>query len=278
ANRLHAWIDVEDGTIVGQGQDGGGLIGSTTMRFGQNRSATFAAIPLPDLAGKPQVGDGFVRFTQTAGGRTGVPTPRRVNRPPFVQLRAPLAWTTLSVTLYADGRTDSGLVGASPFPRHWVYDDAGDLVAKSGVIDYASWYRTAFGKHSPWGAADSPALVTAVESALERELSEHLMRAGDKPDIRTVKAGKDLFNQGDEGAELFLVLDGVLAVEVDGEALAELGPGALVGERAVIEGGRRTATLRAVTRCKVAAAPGDRIDPAALAAVAEGHRREDRSA
>ena len=37
-----------------------------------------------------EVRDGMVRFTQTAGGRTGVPTPRRVNRPPFVQVSAPL--------------------------------------------------------------------------------------------------------------------------------------------------------------------------------------------
>ena len=44
---------------------------------------------LPDLRREPEVGDGWVRFSQTAGGRTGVPTPRHVNRPPFVQVSAP---------------------------------------------------------------------------------------------------------------------------------------------------------------------------------------------
>ena len=67
----------------------------------------------------------------------------------------------------------------------------------------------------------------------------------------------------------------MLAVEVDGEPLAELGPGAILGERAVLEGGTRTSTLRAVTKCRVAVARGDQLDRAALEKVSEGHRRED---
>lgn len=70
------------------------------------------------------------------------------------------------------------------------------------------------------------------------------------------------------------MLNGVLVVEVDGEPLAELGPGAVLGERAVLEGGVPTSTLRAVTECKVVAVPPDHIDPAKLARLAEGHRRE----
>ena len=66
-----------------------------------------------------------------------------------------------------------------------------------------------------------------------------------------------LVEQGSASDDLFLLLNGVLVVEVDGEALAELGPGAVLGERAVLEGGTRTATLRAVTECKVAAVPAD---------------------
>ena len=277
ANRLTGWIEVEDDKIVGYGQDGSGMIGSTTMRLG-SKSTTIAAFPLPDVRPEPEVGDGWVRFTQTAGGRTGVPTPRRVSHPPFVQVTAPLAWSTLQLTLHADGRAEPELTGASPFPRHWLYGDDGKVIAKTGVIEFKKWYRKAFGKHSPWGDADSPALVTAVETALERTLSEQVMKAGEKPDIRKVKKGKLLTEQGTPGDELFLLLDGVLAVEVDGEPLAELGPGALLGERAVIEGGLRTSTLRAVTRCTVACASGDRIDKAVLAEVAEGHRREDQQA
>ncbi len=71
------------------------------------------------------------------------------------------------------------------------------------------------------------------------------------------------------------VSDGVLSVEVDGESLAEVGPGAILGERAALEGGQRTATLRAVTPCRVAVAPGDAIDRALLVEPSEGHRREE---
>jgi hypothetical protein len=277
ANRLRAWIEVEDGSIVSHGQEGLGMIGSTTMKVG-SKSATFAAVALPDLRPEPEVGDGWVRFVQTAGGRTGVPAPRRVSHPPFVQVSAPLAWSTVQLTLHADGRAEPELVGASPFPRHWLYGDSGEVVAKTGVIEFKTWYRKAFGKHSPWGDTDSPALVTAVESALERALSEQVMKGDAAPEIRKVKKGKALVEQGTPGDELFLLLDGVLSVEVDGEPLAELGPGALLGERAIIEGGLRTSTLRAVTRCTVACAPGDRIEPTVLAEVAEGHRREDQQA
>ena len=44
------------------------------------------------------------------------------------------------------------------------------------------------------------------------------------------------------------------------EEVAEIGPGAIVGERALLEGGTRTATLTARTRCRVAVIPGELID------------------
>jgi hypothetical protein len=274
ANEHRAWIDVEDGRIVGYGYDGGGRMGVTKVRMAR-REVTFAAFALPDLQAEPEVGDGWVRFVQTAGGRTGVPAPRRVSRPPFVQWDAPLVWTTLALTLHADGRTEHEVVGASSFPRNWIYDDGGRVVAKSGLMDFKQWYRRAFGKHSPWGDEDSPALVTAVETALERELSVTIMRGGTAPAIRKLAAGKELVMQGDPGDEVFLLLDGVLTVEVGGEPLAQIGPGAVLGERAVLEGGVRTSTLRAETACKVAVAAADQLDRAALAELSSGHRRED---
>jgi CRP-like cAMP-binding protein len=128
---------------------------------------------------------------------------------------------------------------------------------------------------TPWGDEDSPALITAVETALERQLSLTLMRGGSKPRISKIKEGELLTEQGQEGDDLYLLLDGVLRVEVDGEPLAELGPGAIVGERAVLEGGVRTSSLRAVTKCKVAAENASEVDRKALVELAEGHRREE---
>ena len=63
------------------------------------------------------------------------------------------------------------------------------------------------------------------------------MRGDKAPKIRTVQAGDLITEQGAEEDDVFLVLDGVVGVEVDGEPLAELGPGALLGERAILEGG-----------------------------------------
>ncbi|MDP8969773.1 MAG: cyclic nucleotide-binding domain-containing protein [Actinomycetota bacterium] len=274
ANELRAWIEVEDGRIVDHGQTGSGHIGSTTARLGP-RSITFPAVALPDLRAEPQVGDGWVRFSQTAGGRTGAPMPRRVSRPPYVQIIAPIAWTSLALTIHADGRAQHEVLGASPFPRHWVYDHEGRLAAKSGLIDFKSWSLESFGERTPWGDYDSPAVVTQVETALERDLSATIMRAGAKPTMRKVKQGDALVEQGAPGAELYLLLDGVLRVEVDGEPLAEVGPGAVLGERAILEGGTRTATLRAVTACRVAVASADQLDRAALEELSAGHRREE---
>lgn len=274
ANRVEGWADVEGGEIVGAGYNRGGVMGSTTVRLG-GKGITFAAIELPELRDEPIVTPESATFVQTYGGRTALPAPRRVQRPPFVQFRAPLVWTTLKLTINADGSSDFEVVGASVFPRHWVYDNEGKLAAKVGLADFKQWYRRSFGRHTPWGATNSTALVTAVETALERELAGLIMRGGDEPSMRKLKPGALLTEQGAEGNEVFLVLDGVLAVEVDGKPLAELGPGAILGERAVLEGGKRTSTLRAVTKCRVAVARGDQLDRAALEQISEGHRREE---
>jgi len=273
ANHLTAWADIDGGRIADCGYSGGGLMGATTVRLAKLR-ATFEPVPLPDIRHEPELTDDAVRFVQTTGGRTGLPAPRRVKHPPFVQFRAPTVWTTLALTIRADGTSSFEVLGASKFPRHWVYDADGKLDAKVGLADFKEWYRDAFGKHTPWGDRDSKALVTAVETALERQLSTTIMRAGSKPDIRTVKKGRTLVEQGEEGRDLFLVLDGVLSVVIDGEVVAELGPGAILGERAVLEGGIRTATLSAATNVRVAVASPDQIDRDALLRLAEGHRRE----
>jgi hypothetical protein len=274
ANRLGAWIDVENGKIVDHGYTGGAVMGSTTLRLG--KQATFAAVGFPEIRNDPEVTLTSVRFVQTAGGHPAIPAPRRVSHPPFVQLKGPTVWTTLALTIGVEGSVRFELAGASPFPRHWVYDAAGNLAQKAGLTNFREWYRHAFGKHTPWGDEDSKVLVTTVETALERELSHIVMRGDAKPAIKKVRKGKTLTKQGEPGNEVYLLLDGVLAVEVDGEPLAELGPGAILGERAVLEGGVRTSTLRAVTKCKVAAVGADHLDPDTLAEISKGHRREER--
>jgi hypothetical protein len=226
----------------------------------------FAAVALPDLRPDPEVGDGWVRFGQTAGGLLSVGMPYRPDAAASPRLAAPAAWTTLALTIHADGRSEQALVGASPFPRHWVYDHGGRLIATSGVVDFTGWQADAWDPFTPWGGRDAPVRATAVETALERELSRIIVDSA--PHWLRLRKGATLVEQGDPGDELYLLFDGLLAVEIDGRTVTELGPGAVVGELAVLAGGRRTATLRAVTGCRVAAVPGNRIDRAALAELA----------
>jgi CRP-like cAMP-binding protein len=191
ANQLRAWIEVEDGRVIGYGHLGRGHMGRTSLRAGP-RQLVFPAVALPDLRPDPEVGATWVRFVQTAGGRSGL-----------------------------------------PLPRHWIYDHTGALAAKTGLVDLTGWQRGAFGRHSPWGDEESPALVTAVETALERRLSRLVIDA--QPSFRKLKRGATLVEQGAPGSELFLLFEGVLAVEVDGRVITEVGPGAIVGEMAVLE-------------------------------------------
>ena len=100
------------------------------------------------------------------------------------------------------------------------------------------------------------------------------MSGASKPTISKLKAGTTLVRQGEVGTEVFLLLDGVLRVEHDGERLAEYGPGAMLGERAHLEGGVRTSTLVAVTPCRVASVRGDQLERGALHELSKGHRRE----
>jgi hypothetical protein len=273
ANQLKAWIEVEDGEIRDYGYGGGGLVGSTRFQLGP-AGVTVPGVAFPTLQSEPVVRDKAVRFVQTVGGRAGFPAPRRVSGKPFFRIQSASAWTTLGLTIRADGSSEHELVGASRFPRHWIYDREGNVVQKAGTIDFKAWYRESHGEHTPWGDEDSDAFVTQAESALERQISRQLMQEGAAPKRRKLDVDDTLVEQGDAGDELFLLLDGVVSVEVDGNEVAEIGPGAILGERAALEGGKRTSTLRARTRCRVAVIPADTIDRKALDAIAAVHRRE----
>src|SRR5215217_2329584 len=228
--------------------------------------------PHPDAAGRhrPDLLRGQLpRPARRAGGR-------RRGRPvhpdgwrPAGHAVAP-SGPALALSVRADGTASFEVIGASSFPRHWIYGHDGTLQAKTGLIDFDTWYRESFGEKNPWGDEESPTVVTAVETELERELSAIII--GSNPPFRRLRTGDVLVSQGDPGDELYLLFDGVLAVEQDGQTVVEVGPGAILGEMALLEGGRRTATLRAVTRCRVAVVPGGRVDRAALAEVARRRR------
>jgi CRP-like cAMP-binding protein len=64
---------------------------------------------------------------------------------------------------------------------------------------------------------------------------------------REFAAGDTLMSQGDFGHCLFLIEDGMAEVSVHGSRVAVVGPGAVVGEAAVLASGRRTASVVATS-------------------------------
>jgi hypothetical protein len=273
ANQLRAWIEVDDGKIVDSGYSGGALVGTTHVKVGP-KTMSFPGVKYPLIQAEQEVGPDWVKFVQSAGGRMGLPAPRRVSGKPFFQISSASAWTTLQLIIYADGTSKHSLMGASPFPRHWIYDDQGNLVEKSGEIDFERWWRESYGPNTPWGGEENPTLVAAVESELERELSQIVMSDSKSLPRRELKEGEALVEQDEPGMSIFLILDGILDVEVGGETFAQVGPGAIVGERASLEGGMRTSTLRAATKVRAVVIPLQAIEAGEITALATAHRRE----
>lgn len=272
ANRLGAWIEVDGDEIVDAGYCGRGVVGSTSGGIGPAR-ITLPGVGYPVLQHEPEIIASTARFVQSVGCRTGAPLPHRTDRPPYLRITAPTTWTTLALEIDIDGTSRFEVVGAAAFPRHWIYDHNGELAAKNGMVNWADWTRTHAHEQSPWHGVERTIPVAEAEPAVERALSGRVM--GSQPEIRELPAGTPLTVQGEQGHELYLVLDGMFRVDVDGEVVAEIGPGAIVGERAVLEGGNRTSTVTASTPARVAAVAVDALDTEALVDVAAGHRRED---
>lgn len=70
-------------------------------------------------------------------------------------------------------------------------------------------------------------------------------------DLIELESGTVLIEQGRHGGEAFIIVDGTVTVSRHGDELATLGPGGVVGEVAVLDRGRRTATVTADTPIEV---------------------------
>ncbi|AKU91552.1 serine/threonine phosphatase PrpC [Vulgatibacter incomptus] len=68
---------------------------------------------------------------------------------------------------------------------------------------------------------------------------------------RSFEAGEPILNEGEPGAQLFVVVKGKVAVEAGGTRIAEIGRGGHFGEMGLIEPASRSASVRALepTRC-----------------------------
>jgi CRP-like cAMP-binding protein len=85
------------------------------------------------------------------------------------------------------------------------------------------------------------------------ELSPHdLERVAHRADEIDVPEGTHLLDEGRFPHEFFVVLDGTVDVVHDGQNVASLGRGDFLGEIAILEGLRRTATVVAATPVRAA--------------------------
>lgn len=81
-------------------------------------------------------------------------------------------------------------------------------------------------------------------SALSKRDLQRLARATDEIQVA---AGTELTTQGGVGREAFVIVSGTATVAKDGRIEAEVGPGAHIGELALLDGGPRSATVTATT-------------------------------
>jgi CRP-like cAMP-binding protein len=85
-------------------------------------------------------------------------------------------------------------------------------------------------------------------SGMPRASIERLAQAAR---VRLATTGQVVVRQGERGAEFFIIADGQAEVSIlergEEKAVRKLKPGDFFGERALLEGGLRTATVRAVT-------------------------------
>ena len=247
-------------------------MGSTTVRLGR-KGVTFAAVELPELRDEPVVTPTARPSCRPTAAVPRCPRPPRAASSVRAVPRAPGVDDALAhgprrrfEQLRARGASSSRGTGCTT--------TEGKLAAKAGLADFKQWYRTSFGRHTPWGASNSTAFVTAVETALERELAGSIMRAATSRRCASSKAGALLTEQGQPGNEVFLVLDGVIAVEVDGRRSPSSGP-ARSSASARCSKAAFARRPRAVTKCRVAVAQGDQLDRKVLEEISQWHRREN---
>jgi CRP-like cAMP-binding protein len=70
-------------------------------------------------------------------------------------------------------------------------------------------------------------------------------------DESSAAAGEVLVRQGDPGDAAYLIVDGSARVEQDGREIATIGPGAIVGEIALLDGRERTATVTCTSDSRI---------------------------
>jgi hypothetical protein len=186
---------------------------------------------------------------------------------PFVRVSAPLAWSTIVLTLHADGTSESEIADASLFPRHYLYDSAGRLTHKSALIRYKEWLRRSEEQRSPWAGVHQAVPMVGVKAEAERSLADTILVSARYNQCR-MSAGAMLGSVSIRGDQVAVLLDGLLVVLIDDEPTVQLGPGAILDPSHRSEESKQHAKIRAQTAARLALLSRDQLDDDALLEVA----------
>ena len=218
---------------------------------------------LPELRADPEVR----RRRRCASCRRSAadrrcPAPRRVNHPPFVQFEGPTVWSTLALTLHADGRSRVRADRREPVPaalgvrqrRQAERARPGSPISRSGGGTRSASTRrgaTRIRRRS------SPRWRPRSSASCRRTI----MRGGEKPKVRKLKEGARARRAGPARQRAVSPARRRAQRRSRRRVGRRTRTGRIVGERAILEGGRRTSTLRALTpKRSVAVADADQID------------------
>ena len=67
----------------------------------------------------------------------------------------------------------------------------------------------------------------------------------------TVQSGLPLFNEGESGRNVYVLMEGTVAICIGGKVVEVAGPGSLIGEMALIDSSVRSATAITRSICRV---------------------------
>jgi CRP-like cAMP-binding protein len=84
---------------------------------------------------------------------------------------------------------------------------------------------------------------------------KELTKLAERFDEQTFLPEHGVLTEGMSGMEFFIILDGTAEVIHDGNVIATLQPGDFFGEVAVLDGGPRTASVRALDRLRTLGLP-----------------------
>lgn len=78
--------------------------------------------------------------------------------------------------------------------------------------------------------------------------------------VVSVQAGLPLFNEGESGKNMYVLMEGTVAICVGGEVVEVAGPGSLLGEMALIDSSVRSATVISRSNCQVISINSSQFD------------------